>query len=229
MLDVGCGTGAAARLAGQCVGPTGRVVGVDVNRGMLEVARSVSQDSGTDFQWLEGSASDLPSEDGGFDLVLCAQTLQFLPDPESCVVEMGRVLSPGGQLAISVWSDLTDSPYFHALVQAMSAEVGEGTARGLEAAFGLANPDEVLALVRQGGFPGAEIQRAEFDVTLPPAASFVPEHIAATPMSVGYDGASREARSAVVKRVEEAMAPFAVEEGIRVPFGTHLVTAALEG
>jgi ubiquinone/menaquinone biosynthesis C-methylase UbiE len=42
VLDVGCGTSAAARYAAEQVGPTGRVVGVDINAGMIEVARSLA-------------------------------------------------------------------------------------------------------------------------------------------------------------------------------------------
>ncbi len=41
VLDVGCGTGAAARLAAEKVGPSGRVAGVDLNAGMIDVAKSL--------------------------------------------------------------------------------------------------------------------------------------------------------------------------------------------
>ena len=64
VVDVACGTGIVARIAAARVGPTGAVVGVDLNPGMLSVARSVAPtDSPSDapLQWQEASADKLPS------------------------------------------------------------------------------------------------------------------------------------------------------------------------
>ncbi|MCB1036883.1 MAG: methyltransferase domain-containing protein, partial [Acidobacteria bacterium] len=78
VLDLGCGTGAAARAAAGKVGESGRVVGADVNAGMLEVARSLPAVAGAEIEWLESGAHRLPLADGELDGVLFAQTLQFL-------------------------------------------------------------------------------------------------------------------------------------------------------
>ena len=69
LLDVACGTGVVARLAAERM-RTGRVVGLDLNEGMLAVARSVPV-TGAPIEWREGSALSLPFEDRSFDLVLC--------------------------------------------------------------------------------------------------------------------------------------------------------------
>src|SRR5262245_49976840 len=55
VLDVACGTGVVARLAAQAVGPTGQVTGLDVNDGMLRVARTVAPPMGAVITWREGS------------------------------------------------------------------------------------------------------------------------------------------------------------------------------
>src|SRR5712664_1454339 len=79
VLDVACGTGIVARLAAERVGPMGRVIGLDLNAGMLTVARSAS--AGTEnIEWREGNATALPFADKTFELVLCQQGLQFFPD-----------------------------------------------------------------------------------------------------------------------------------------------------
>jgi ubiquinone/menaquinone biosynthesis C-methylase UbiE len=74
VLDVACGTGFVARLAAQRVGVKGRVVGIDLNPGMIEAARKT--DAPTTIDWRIGDAAALPFEDGGFDAVLCQQELQ---------------------------------------------------------------------------------------------------------------------------------------------------------
>ena len=65
VLDVGCGTGVVARAAARRVGPTGEVVGLDRNDGMLAVAaRSLEP-----VTWRQGVAERLPFDDGRFDRV----------------------------------------------------------------------------------------------------------------------------------------------------------------
>ena len=68
------------RIAAQRVGAAGRVVGVDLNPGMIAVARSLPAPAGAPIEWLERSALDLQLPDASFDAVLCQQGLQFFPD-----------------------------------------------------------------------------------------------------------------------------------------------------
>jgi ubiquinone/menaquinone biosynthesis C-methylase UbiE len=79
ILDVACGTGIVARSVSKHVA-AGRIVGVDINPGMLAVARSISTDQELPITWVETSALDLPFPDCSFDLVLCQLGLQFFPD-----------------------------------------------------------------------------------------------------------------------------------------------------
>src|SRR5215212_5921818 len=68
VLDVACGTGIVARLAAERMG-AGHIVGLDLNAGMLAVARAVSTGSNPPIMWQEGSALELPFPDGSFDVV----------------------------------------------------------------------------------------------------------------------------------------------------------------
>jgi ubiquinone/menaquinone biosynthesis C-methylase UbiE len=73
----------------------GHVTGLDLNKGMLSVARTLS-DEGAPIDWIDGSALDLPFPAGRFDLVLCQLGLQFFPDKGRALWEMHRGLSPSG-------------------------------------------------------------------------------------------------------------------------------------
>ena len=110
VLDVACGTGVVTRLVAQCVGPSGNVVGFDLNPGMLTVARGVPLPSGARVEWREGNVSAMPFPDATFDLALCQQGLQFFPDRPGALREVRRVLVSGGRLALSVWRPMQYSP-----------------------------------------------------------------------------------------------------------------------
>ena len=97
VLDVACGTGIVARLAAQRVGPSGYVMGVDLNAAMIETARTQTPPAGAPVEWREGDAHALPCADATFDVVCCQQGLQFFPDKPHALREMHRVLGPGGR------------------------------------------------------------------------------------------------------------------------------------
>lgn len=224
-LDVGCGTGAAARCAAQRVGPTGRVVAVDVNAGMIEVARSLPPVEGATIEWVAKSAYELPFADGEFTVVLCAQTLQFLDDRPRALAEMYRVLKSGGRVAVSLWCDIWESPYFDALVQAVTRHLGAEMAMGLRAAFGLSDLETIRALVQGAGYNGLRTTAKQLDLPLPVLSDFIPRHVSATPMAAGFNAASPEKQQAVVEEASEKLAAYDFDNRVCVPFRTYLVEA----
>jgi SAM-dependent methyltransferase len=93
VLDVGCGTGRSVELF-QGLAPSPRWVGVD-----LADSPEVRMRTRTDAEFHTFDGVNLPFEDASFDVVYCAQVLEHARHPESLVLEMGRVLRPGGALA----------------------------------------------------------------------------------------------------------------------------------
>lgn len=104
VLDVGCATGATTFSLARLVGAGGRVVGVDVEPGMLIVAdriRKALSKTNVTFQTMDAAMLQYP--DAVFDRVVCQHTLMFVLDKERALREMYRVLCKGGRLVISVW------------------------------------------------------------------------------------------------------------------------------
>ncbi len=102
VLDIATGTGWAALAAAQHVGPTGRVLGVDLSPEMLERARQKAAAAGlTNVEFRAGDAERLDVADQRFDVVLCASALMILPDMLAALREWHRVLKPGGQVGFS--------------------------------------------------------------------------------------------------------------------------------
>ncbi len=106
VIDVACGTGALAIAANDYVAPKGSIVGIDINEGMLNIARSKS----SYVEWLNAPAETLPFNDNQFDCAISQFGLMYFENQESAIREMMRVLRPGGSLALAVWDGLTNNP-----------------------------------------------------------------------------------------------------------------------
>jgi ubiquinone/menaquinone biosynthesis C-methylase UbiE len=225
VLDVGSGTGAASRFAAEQVGSSGHVIGIDVNAGMIEVAKSLPPIQGVMIEWHEKSAYELPLDDQTVDAVLCAQTLQFLKDRGMALSEMYRVLRPAGRVVLSLWCDIEENPYFHVLADAVSKHVGEETAAGLQAIFDLSNADEIRALLEQAKFTDIEMTVKQLELELPKLTDFVPRHISATPMAAGFNAADQAAQQAVIQEVSAQLALYESNDSITLPFRLHLAKA----
>ena len=100
LLDVATGTGAAAAVAADLVGPSGSVVGADISPAMLEVARRNLKSQPIMFELADGQA--LPFPDASFDAVVCQLGLMLFPNPARGLSEFRRVLRHGGWAAVSV-------------------------------------------------------------------------------------------------------------------------------
>jgi arsenite methyltransferase len=101
VVDVGSGGGIDSLIAAKMVGPSGRVIGVDMTPAMLDKARTSAAAAGmTHVEFREGFGESLPVEDGWADVVISNGVLNLMPDKDAALREMARVLKPGGRLQI---------------------------------------------------------------------------------------------------------------------------------
>src|SRR6516165_11980703 len=104
VLDLCCGAGASALPAARAVGPSGRVLGIDIAAPMLELARARAAEEGlANIEFRPGDATRTGLPDGGFDAVVCVFGVFFAPDMAAFVREMWRLTGPGGVLAVTTW------------------------------------------------------------------------------------------------------------------------------
>lgn len=104
VLDLCCGAGASAIPAAHAVGPTGRVLGVDVAAPLLALARARAARLGlgnVEFRCADATRIDLP--DASFDAVLCVFGIFFAADMTGFAARLWRLVRPGGTLAVTTW------------------------------------------------------------------------------------------------------------------------------
>ncbi len=102
VLDLGSGPGLDALLAARQVGPTGRVIGVDMTPEMLERARATAARAGaSQVEFRQGRLEALPVADASVDAVTSNCVINLVPDKAAVFREVARVLRPGGRAVIA--------------------------------------------------------------------------------------------------------------------------------
>ena len=228
IIDIACGTGIVARIAAARVGPTGAVAGVDLNPGMLNVARSLkTTDAAAPVQWHEASADKLPFPDGSFDIGYCQLGLQFFADRAAALREMRRVLSTKGRLAVMVWCGIQESPGFEAFAEILERNVGPAAATIMRAPFGLSDANELNRLVAAAGFRDITIQRRVGAVEFPSVERFVLSQVAGSPLASHVSQASDVAREHLTADTKLALEKYVGDRGLSLPISAHLLTATV--
>ena len=198
VLDVGCGTGVVARLAAERVRPDGAVAGLDINPGMLVVARSITPpDMGV--EWYEGSAESMPLPSEAFDVVLCQMSLQFVTDRLRCLREMRRILASGGRVVLNVPGPA--GPPFEILADAMMRHITSQAAGFVRAVFALYEEAELESLLKDAGFRHVNARAEIRELSLPAPRDFLWQYVGSTPLAPIVAAADDDARSALEREV----------------------------
>ena len=102
VLDIGCGAGFDTLLAARQVGPSGRVIAVDMTEAMLEKTRAGASALGLDnVDVRHGFAEELPLESDSIDVVISNGVINLCPDKTAVMQEVYRVLKPGARFQIA--------------------------------------------------------------------------------------------------------------------------------
>lgn len=155
LVDVGCGTGRFATFAKARRG--GRVWGVDPSPEMLRRARARPDAGG--IGWKQASAEQLPFAGGWFDAAHMHLVVHTLPDRPAALTEIGRVLAPGGRIAVATFAmehfaRFYLNPYFPSIATVDGARFPD--------------PDALAGELGETGFGAASVERISQPVSAEP-------------------------------------------------------------
>jgi ubiquinone/menaquinone biosynthesis C-methylase UbiE len=160
VLDLAAGTGDTGFLAAPRLEPDGRLITADRESGMVEAARQHAEGLGVtnvDFRVLDAERLDLP--DASVDGVLNRFGYILRGNPPPTLLEIRRVLRPGGRLAFAVWAARELNPWMtvpaDVMVERGHLSPPDDAERRLSARR---NPDSISLLLAEAGFGAPEIE-----------------------------------------------------------------------
>ena len=153
VLEVGCGTGTLTLAAKRQAGPSGKVYGIDVIPGMIELSRRKAAQAQVDVTFQLGSIDDIPFPANQFDVVLCSFMIFHMSDMvrRKGMPEIYRVLKPQGRLLVLDLA-LPTQPLPKAIARALFGGMLQHDLR------------ELLPLMEASGISDIEIAQARFRV-----------------------------------------------------------------
>jgi len=213
LLDVGCGTGAAARYAAAKLVEPGTVAAIDLDAGMIAYARALDLLGAID--WRESDVMTLPFDDGEFDTIVGNQVLQFLPDRKGALAEIQRVMTRDGRAIFGVYCRLDLCPAHCAVAKAL--EKHDVDPAGIQNPYSFGDPVILGDVLADAGFRDISVVRRTMEARFESPKAFV-EALAAGGPSARHalEQLDADGLSQVIGEVTEALDHYVDGEGLRV-------------
>jgi len=230
VIDVGCGCGDTSIELARRVGAGGSVLGVDVSRPMLDVARELCALASLpqlQFEECDASAAKLPA---ATDLLYSRFGVMFFGDPVGAFAHMRGAMRRGGRCAFVCWRAPRDNPWTMVPVSAARAALGitpPAADPNAPGPFAFADDARVRTLLKDAGFDAVEMKRHDSTVVLgesPRDAADALTRIGPVSRLVREVGA--EHLPVIADAVEKALAPLAAPDGrVSLQGSTWIVSA----
>lgn len=229
VLDVGCGAGGMTLDIARLLAPRGTVVGIDLSRQMIAVARERAAAEGlTNVEFIDGDVTTHPFEPSSFHAFTSRFGVMFFEDPAAAFRRLAQLLLPGGRAAFVCWQAESANEWMTVPMDAMTKHVppppkGDPHAPG---PFALADADRLTSLLTNAGFADVIAEPIQMDQRLgadvDDAIGFM---MGRSSVQALFAGATDDARNAAIASVREVLGPHARDGGVFLSGAAWLVTA----
>ncbi|MCI4368112.1 MAG: methyltransferase domain-containing protein [Thermoplasmata archaeon] len=225
-LDLATGPGEPALSIAQRVGPRGRVVGVDISREMIAIARRSARESGVGHaRFLTMDCSHLRFPDASFDAVVSCFGFQIFTDPQRVALESRRVLRKGGRIALSLWGPPERTPSVNAIIGPMMRFAEPDEAGYLPSTFEMGAPGQLSAFLRAAGFRNPRERRVSHLSFYRDADDYLESIQRSTPIGHSLSEEPARVRARVQRETRANLRGWTTQRGIEIPGEAVIGTA----
>jgi SAM-dependent methyltransferase len=230
VVDIGCGCGGTTIELGKRVGPSGRVLGVDVSAPMLARARE-RLPPGAPIELVQADATAYAFPRGGFDLLFSRMGVMFFAEPARSFANLRTALRPAGRLVFTCFRTPRENPWMMVPLQAAYEHVPPLPKLGPEdpGPFSFASEGRVRLILGQAGLQSVDVEPLDLEVDLGggrglDAAVASSLEIGATSRAV--EGQPPAIRDAVMASIRRVLAPYQRGQSVPIAAAAWLVEAA---
>ena len=119
VLEIAAGTGVVTRALASALPESVSIVATDLNQAMLDQGSAVGTKRAV--EWRQADATQLPFQDGTFDVVVCQFGVMFFPEKSKAYAEARRVLRPGGVFIFNVWDRIAENEFAEVVTTALES------------------------------------------------------------------------------------------------------------
>ncbi|MDO8615803.1 MAG: methyltransferase domain-containing protein [Dehalococcoidia bacterium] len=214
VLDVATGTGIAAFLAAEIVGPEGAVVATDISQRMVDATRAEAERRGiVNMQCEREDAEELSHADASFAAVSCVLGLMYPADPQRAIAQMQRVLRPGGRAAVAVWGR-RDRCGWASIFPIVDSRVESDVCPLF---FQLGAPGALSYAFQKAGFVDLHEERVDRPLCFAGERDVLAAVFAGGPVALAYSKFSPETREAAHREFLESISEYRRGDGYEVP------------
>jgi enediyne biosynthesis protein CalE5 len=228
VLDLACGYGEPSVTAALKIYPSGSVLGVDISKGLLSIAKKRARAYGlTNIRFEQENIENIELPKSYFDSALCRWGLMFFQDIESTMKKVHDCLASGGRFAVAVWGSAEKVPMlsipFQATMRVLTSTEANyaGNKSCLQAhcegssPFGLSNEQSLKRIFQIAGFKEARIESVPLIVELNSAKEFAEKTLELSAplnqmlLKMSDDAERLRTKSKVTRAIAEAAATYA--------------------
>jgi len=229
VIDVGCGCGATTIELARSVGPSGRVIGLDISEPMLSLAAARLRDFANTTCTL-GDAADLPLAALNADLIVSRFGVMFFGDPVAAFSNLRTGLAPGGRLRFACWRPIAENPWLQIPLHAVYEHAPRLPKPEPEepGPFAFADTDRVTRILTSAGFTAPTFTPLDIQLDIAAGGTLddaVMQSSEMGPAKRALADQSEDVRIAARESIRKALAPYASSSGVTLPAAVWLVAA----
>ncbi len=226
VLDLGTGTGEPALTLAEIVGPSGHVTGVDLSEKMIQLSSEIASKRGmTNTTFSVMDAEKLTFTANAFDLVVSRFGFQIFTNPDVAAGQAYRVLKPGGEIGVTVWSTGDKVPALHALVGPMLQYAEPDETGYLPTPYELGGDGELVKFLRKVGFREAREERVTVKFHFKDEEEYFSVVLNSTPFGHSLSEEDSDVQKKVLRKARSNLQAWKGRSGITLPAEIVIVTA----
>lgn len=227
ILDVATGTGEPALTIANRYGSDIQVVGTDAAEGMVKVARDKAINAGlSNIKFETMAAEKLNFDDNSFDIVICRFGAMLFEDSQEGLTQMCRVLKPGGQFALAVWSTPQTMPIMFWSYHVFKDKIPDEHLPPLAKMTSLSAPNNLDGMLAWAGFNDFTIEEKSFHYSFSSFDDYWDTVEASEILKQQFDALPSEQRVSIRDEVRQFAEEFVSEQGFSVPHKYLLVSGS---